>query len=56
MASSKPTYRLAITLTSGERFEFTVAKMPRAWKSWLMQQVPYGASFYGCEFSREVVS
>lgn len=47
---------LAVTLASGERFAFPVAKMPRHWKSWVMQECPYGTDFYGCTFSREIAS
>jgi hypothetical protein len=56
MTSSKPSHRLTITLASGERHEFVVAKMPRFWNSWPMQQLPYGTVFQGATFSREVVS
>jgi hypothetical protein len=45
---------LSITLQSGETHEFTVKRMPRTWKSWVMQQVPYGTDFYGCSFGRRV--
>ena len=50
--SSSDRITLAITLSSGERHEFTVSRMPRAWKSWLMQQLPYGTSFQGATFAR----
>jgi hypothetical protein len=56
MASSKPSYRLTITLRDGASHSFVVAKMPRHYGSWLMQQLPYGTNFQGCVCSREVVS
>lgn len=49
------TLRLGVTLRTGETFSFPAAKMPRHWKSWVMQQCPYGTDFYGCTFSRERV-
>jgi hypothetical protein len=48
-------FTLTITLESGEAHSFTVAKMPRHWKSWLMRQLPYGTAFMGATFKREHV-
>lgn len=42
---------LTITLADGTSHSFTEAKRPRYWKSWLMQQLPYGTSFQGCTFT-----
>jgi hypothetical protein len=50
---SKPKFRLTITLSSGEAHSFDVAKMPRHYASWLMQQLPYGTVFQGATFSRQ---
>lgn len=47
--------RLTITLRSGETHSFDVAKMPRHWNSWLMQQLPYGTVFTGATFNRKVI-
>lgn len=49
-------YRLSVTLASGECLSFECARMPRHWKSWVMQKAPYGTSFTGCSFSREAVA
>jgi hypothetical protein len=43
---------LTITLRDGNAHAFTVAKMPRHWKSGVMQQMPYGTSFQGARFTR----
>lgn len=48
-------YRLTITLNTGKSHSFEVKRMPRAWKSWLMRQLPYGSDFYAAVFEREVV-
>jgi hypothetical protein len=50
-----PQYRLTITLATGEAHSFDVAKMPRHWKSWLMQQMPYGTPMQGAQFKREAL-
>jgi hypothetical protein len=34
-------------------FTFTREGMPRHWKSWVMQQCPYGTNFYGAAFHRK---
>lgn len=49
-----PKYTLTITLNTGEAHSFTVDRMPRHWKSWLMQQLPYGTTFTGASFERKV--
>lgn len=49
-------YRLTITLATGEQYGETVDRMPRFWKSWLMQRMTYGTVFYGATFSREVIA
>lgn len=46
---------LTITLRDGTAHTETVKKMPRFWKSWLMQRMPYGTDFYGATFTRELV-
>jgi hypothetical protein len=43
---------LSVILADGTRHDFERAKMPRHWKSWVMQQMPYGTDFYGCRFER----
>lgn len=44
---------LSITLATGETFSYPVAKMPRNWKSWVMQQLPYGEySVMGAKYTR----
>lgn len=48
-------YRLTITLNTGESHSFEVPRIPRAWKSWLMQQLPYGSDFYAAVFEREAI-
>lgn len=45
-------FQLSVTLTTGETLAFEAAKMPRHWKSWVMQQCPYGTTFQGCTFAR----
>lgn len=49
-------YRLTITLATGEQYGETVDRMPRFWKSWLMQRMTYGTVFYGATFSREAIA
>jgi hypothetical protein len=44
-------YRLQITLRSGETHSFTVSRVPRHWKSWVMDQLPYGTDYYACKWS-----
>lgn len=51
-ATKTPTARLSVTLADGTVYAYDVVKMPRAWKSWVMQQVPYGTEFFGCTWSR----
>lgn len=41
---------LTIRLGNGAEHSFRVQRMPRNWKSWLMQQVPYGTDLRGCTF------
>lgn len=45
---------LSVTLNDGTTHTFTAKKMPRTWKSWVMQQMPYGTDYFGCQFKREV--
>jgi hypothetical protein len=45
-------FKLSIT-TAGQTWTFDVPKIPKFWKSWLMQQVPYGTPMQGAEFKRE---
>jgi hypothetical protein len=49
------TIRLSVVLADGTRYDFTAAKMPRHWKSWVMQQCPYGTPFMGCRFERKAI-
>jgi hypothetical protein len=53
MQGMSTTYRLTITTADGRSWSFDRAKMPRHWKSWLMQQVPYGTPMQGAQFKRE---
>jgi hypothetical protein len=48
-------FRLTITLASGQTHTEEVAKLPRFYKSWLMQRMPYGTDFYGATFARKAV-
>lgn len=48
-----PTARLTVTLKDGTAHSFEVVKMPRAWTSWVMQQMPYGTDYFGATFHRE---
>lgn len=52
---SSDRYRLAITLADGDTFAFDVKRMPRHWKSWVMQQMPYLTTFTGCTFTRKAL-
>lgn len=54
--ASKQRIRLSVTLGDGTVHSFEVAKMPRHWKSWVMQRCPYGTDYFGCTWSRELVS
>lgn len=55
MTTQDRSYRLTITLRTGERHSFERPTCPRCWKSWLMQQLPYGTDFYGATFKREAI-
>jgi hypothetical protein len=44
---------LSVTLRSGEVFSFEVAQVPRRWKSWVMQMLPYGTDLFGCTWEIE---
>jgi hypothetical protein len=48
-------YRLTITLADGTSHSEAVERMPRSWKSWLMQRLPYGTVFTGATFKREAI-
>jgi hypothetical protein len=43
---------LGVTLRGGESFSFVAPKTlrPRRWKSWVMDQLPYGTEFFGCRW------
>jgi hypothetical protein len=43
---------LRITLADGTARTFTVASLPKHWKSWLMAQMPYGTDFVDATFNR----
>lgn len=53
--------KLTLTLTCGETYTWTGRKLPKHWKSALMQQVPYGhthdaghqADYRGATWKRE---
>jgi hypothetical protein len=47
--------KLTLTLASGVTVTSTVRRMPRHWKSHLMQLAPYGADYRGAAWSRERV-
>lgn len=49
-------FLLSVTLADGERYEFRAAKMPRHWKSWVMQQMPWDTNYVGSRFDREVIA
>jgi hypothetical protein len=49
-------YVLTLTLADGTVHAARVDRMPRFWKSWLMQRMPYGTDFYGATFHREIAS
>lgn len=44
---------LTITLADGRSWSFERATLPNHWKSWLMQQLPYGTPKQGCTFKCE---
>jgi hypothetical protein len=46
-------YILSITLSDGKQYTFRLKHRHAYWKSWLMQQLPYGTDFLGAEFSIE---
>ncbi len=39
---------IGVRLADGTVYTFPVRRLPRHWKSWVMQRVPYGTSFLGC--------
>jgi len=47
--------RLTLQLASGEVVTRTVKRMPAHWKSYLMQDAPYGADYRGAMWTRERV-
>lgn len=52
---TKAGVKLTLTLANGETCTWTGRKMPKHWKSALMQQVPYGAGvdYRGATWTRE---
>jgi len=48
-------FRLTVHLEDGSSATFVRPSMPPHWKSWIMRQLPYGTSFYGAMFTRELV-
>ena len=44
--------QLTLTLANGETYTWTGRKMPRHWKSVLMQLAPYDATYLGAAFTR----
>lgn len=48
--------RLSVTLADGTVHSADVSKMPRHWKSWLMQRAPYGLDYFGSAWQRERIS
>lgn len=49
-------YQITITLADGSEHTFSATRKPRHWKSWAMQQCPYGTDFYGCRFAMVAAS
>lgn len=52
----KATARITVTLADGTAHTLTVARMPKHWKSALLQALPFGTDTFGCSFSRELVT
>lgn len=48
-------FRLTLTLADGTTFAHDVKRMPRHWKSWMMQRCPYGTTFTGATFARKAI-
>jgi hypothetical protein len=48
--------RLTLTLANGTVITDTVTRMPRHWKSHLMQLAPYTADYIGATWQRERIS
>lgn len=48
----KPQIRIGCTLADGTVHSFDVDKMPKFWKSWVMQRLPYYTDYFGCTFTR----
>jgi hypothetical protein len=46
---------VGVVLANGTRHEWKASDLPksvrsRAWKSWVMRELPYGTSFFGCKW------
>lgn len=48
--------RLTLTLANGTVITDTVKRMPRCWKSHLMQLAPYSTDYAGASWKRERVT
>lgn len=55
MAASKGV-RLTLTLADGATYTWAGGKLPRHWKSVLMQLTPYGTDYRGATWKREHTS
>jgi hypothetical protein len=44
---------LTLTLANGETYTWTGRKLPRHWKSVLMQLAPYGTDYSGATWARK---
>jgi hypothetical protein len=54
--TKNPPVRLTLTLTDGTRRSFELARMPKHWQSWLIQQLPYGTPYTGASFTCEPIA
>jgi hypothetical protein len=48
-------WEIVLRFPSGRIERFTVFQIPKSWKSWTMQQLPYGTDFTGCVWTLEQV-
>lgn len=44
---------LGVRLADGTEHRFEVTRKPRYWKSWVMDQLPYGTVYMGCTWIKE---
>jgi hypothetical protein len=50
---SKATVRLTLTLANGQVITWEGSKLPKHWKSVLMQRAPYLTDYFGATWKRE---